>query len=111
LAESESKLDKAIETAIENAPHYREIVNRDVLKDLARKTTDKNMTVSQLLENVYGKAVTGKKTLEPSHSTNDRGDAKVDFAKSGDPAVYSQIKSDPKLWKEYNEYLIKNLNI
>lgn len=112
LSESESKLDKAIEIALENSPQYRDVVNADIIKDLARKTTDKTMTVSKLLENVYGRAITGKKTIESSApSSGERGNTNVDFTKAGDPAVYSQIKSDPKLWKEYNEFVMKNLNI
>lgn len=112
LQESESKLDKAIEIALENSPHYKNVANVDILKDLARKTTDKTMTVSKLLENVYGKAVTGKKTMESSAPTSgEKGNTSVDFTKAGDPAVYAQIKSDPKLYKEYNEFVLKNLNI
>jgi hypothetical protein len=111
MAESESKLDKAIEQALENEPHFKGIANPEVIKELARKSTDKSITVSQLLENVYGNAVTGKKTMETATPSNDRGDAQVDFTKAGDPAVYAQIKSDPKLWKEYNEFVMKHLNI
>lgn len=112
LQESESKLDKAIESALESSPFYKDVVNIEIIKDLARKTTDKTMTVSTLLENVYGRAVTGKRTLESSApSSMERGSSKVDFSQAGDPATYAHIKSDPKLWKEYNEYLVKNLNI
>jgi hypothetical protein len=112
VAQGEQKLDKAIESALESSPFYKDVVNIDIIKNLARTTTDKTMTVSKLIESVYGKAVGGKKTMESSApSSGERGESKVDFSMAGDPAVYAQIKADPKLRKEYNEYLVKNLNI
>lgn len=55
---------KQYNTALERGPEFQAIANPDVIKTLATLPQNKNKTVSQLLEETYGNALTGKRTIE-----------------------------------------------
>jgi hypothetical protein len=92
-------------------PYLKDVANKDILKQLATSPENANKTMAQLVEEVYGHTVQGKKTMETAQPNGGRDGETVNFAEAGNPEVYARIKADPKLNKEYREYVMKNLNI
>jgi len=110
--ESQSKkFNDLYNKTIESMPYLKDIANKEILKQLATSPENANKTMPQLVEEVYGHTVQGKKTMETAQPNGGRGDETVNFAEAGNPEVYAKIKADPKLHKEYREYVMKNLNI
>jgi len=107
----DKKFDDLYSKSMEQLPHFDGIANKEVIKQLAFNPSNSKKTLSQLMEDVYGHAIQGKRTMETAQPNGGRDDETVDFSKAGDPATYARIKADPKLKKEYNEFLIKNLNL
>ncbi len=96
---------------IEAMPYFKDVANKDIIKQLALNPDNAKKTFPQLMEEVYGGSVQGKRTMETAQPNGGRDDEPVDFAQAGNPAVYARIKADPKLRKQYNDYVQKNLNI
>ena len=110
--QNEQKFENIYSKAIESMPELDGVVNKDVIRDLAFNPKNANKTLPQIIEEVYGNSVVGKKTIETAQPVSgSRTEVKVDFTKAGDPGVYAQIKADPELKKQYNDFLLKNLNI
>jgi hypothetical protein len=112
--EAKERVDKAltenINKALEVMPEYEGVVNKDVLKSLARLPENKNKTFQQLIEETYSKTVTGKKTMETSTPRGGK-DVGIDWSRVKDPSYFSQIMADPELKKQYNEKLISRINL
>lgn len=107
----EKKFDELYAKSLEINPHLKDIANKEIIKQLALNPNNAKKTCSQLLEEVYGHTVQGKRTIETSQPNSSEKTESVDFTKAGDPAVYAKIKADPELRKQYNEFLIKNINL
>ena len=69
----EAAFATGLEKALQNAPEYRDVVNVSVIKALAFNPANANKTYRQLLEEAYGNAITGQRTVE---TTTPRGGAK-----------------------------------
>jgi hypothetical protein len=92
--------------ALENAPEYKDIVNVDVIKALAFNPANANKTYKQLLEEAYGNAVTGRRTIETTTPRGGAKDEKVDMQRAATDGEYRrQVLSDPELKKQYNSGL------
>ena len=93
-----------IAQALEEVPEYKDVVNVNVLAGLAKDPANKDKTYIQLIEEAYGNAIGGKRTIE---TTTPRGGAdpeKVDMEKTRrDPEYRKRVLQDPELRKQYNE--------
>jgi hypothetical protein len=107
----DKKFNELFKKTIANYPDLKGVVNKDVIKQLALNPENGKKTLPQLLEEVYGSTVQGKKTMETSRPNSGEKAEGVDFTQAGDPAVYAKIKSDPKLFAEYRKFVQDNLNI
>ena len=107
-----AKLDKHLAEALDNNPEYKDIANLDIIKQMALNPSNKDKTLPELLDDAYGNAIGGKRTIE---STTPRGGAKetkVDFEKAqSDPAYKREVLADPDLRAQYNEDLPSRLNL
>ena len=99
------------EKAMAEMPEYNGVVNRDVIKSLSLDPANASKTFQQLIEDTYGNALGGKRTLE---ITTPRGGAKidkVDFTRaSRDQTYLSEVLANPDTKKEYNDGLIDRLS-
>jgi hypothetical protein len=97
--------------AMADMPEYNGVVNRDVIKTLSLDPKNADKTFQQLIEDTYGNALGGKRTLE---TTTPRGGAKidkVDFKRAGTDQKYlEEVLSNPDTKKEYNEGLTDRLS-
>ena len=99
---------KQYNTALERGPEFQTIANPDVIKTLATLPQNKNKTVSQLLEETYGNALTGKRTIETTQPGGGKDPEPLDFAKAEkDINYFSEVMADPKKKAQYNEAMLK----
>lgn len=111
--EGESKKEKLdrifadnLAKTLENAPEYKDVVNVDVIKALAFNPANSNKTYKQLLEEAYGNAITGRRTIETTTPRGGAKDTKVDMKRAQtDTAYRHEVLADPDLRKQYNEGL------
>ncbi len=104
----ETAFTKAYATAIERAPEFVEIANTEVIKTLSLQPQNAKKTISQLLEETYGNALTGKRTIEKTVPGGGKDPEPLDFAKaSKDIEYFKQVMADPKLKAQYNEQMLK----
>jgi len=104
--EQNKVLSKGLADALETAPEYKDVINEQVIKQMALNPANKDKTFLQLFDEAYGNAIGGKRTIE---STTPRGGAnpeKVDFDKaSRDNEYLKTVLADPAMKKEYNKGL------
>lgn len=91
---------------LENAPEYKEVVNTEVIKQMAFNPANANKTYKQLLEEAYGNALTGRRTIETTLPRGGAKDTKVDMRRTQTDKEYRHaVLADPELRKQYNEGL------
>jgi hypothetical protein len=92
--------------ALDNAPEYKDVVNVEVIKAMAFDPKNANKTYSQLIQEAYGNAVTGRRTIETTTPRGGAKDSKVDIQRASSDATYRrEVLADPELRKQYNENL------
>lgn len=109
----ETAFSQMLSKALEQNPEYAEVVNKDLIKQLAFNPANANKTFSKLLEEMYGSVVkpAERKTMETTApGKSDATIENVDYRRAqSDSAYFKQIMADPTLKKEYNEINLKNL--
>lgn len=104
----DTAFDNALRVALERGPEFSKLVNPEVIKSLARLPQNSNKTVSQLLEETYGNALTGKRTIETTTPGGGKDPEPLDFDKARkDNSYFNEVMKNPKLKKEYNEEMLK----
>lgn len=102
--------NKYFKDAVEKMPDYADIVNKDVIKSLASQKSNANKTLPQLIEETYGKAIGGKRTVESTVHRGGKEPNKVDVERaSKDMAYLREVLSDPELKRQYNDGLAQRV--
>lgn len=114
--EQDDRINTAFTThfdaAIAAAPEFKGIAKADVIKSLSLLPENANKTFAQIIEDTYGHAVPGKRSIEPTVPGGPKEPAPLDYARAAtDNAYYHEIMSDPKLKAEYNQNLAKRLKL
>jgi hypothetical protein len=105
-AKVEATFKEHLNRALENAPEYKDIVNVEVIKALAYNPANANKTYKQLLDEAYGNAVTGRRTIETTTPRGGAKDEKLDMKRAETDGEYRrQVLADPELKKQYNSSL------
>jgi hypothetical protein len=100
--------NKQFNIAIERGPEFQAIANVDVIKTLATLPQNKNKTVSQLLEETYGNALTGKRTIETTQPGGGKDPEPLDLRRAEtDINYFQEVMADPKKKAQYNEQMLK----
>lgn len=111
----EKRINEAFQThfdiAIENMPEYKDVVDPNVIKTLSLDPENEDKTFAEIIEETYGKFVTGKKTMEEKTQPGGGKDPEsVDFAKAKkDPEYFKTVMANPKLKAEYNREIHKRI--
>lgn len=111
--EQEARINKvfgeAYSKAIESMPEFKDIANPDAIKAIALNPANAKKTLSQVIEETYGNAITGKRSIE--NTTKPGGgkeSAELDYKRAQtDSAYFKEVMNNPKLKEQYNQ---KNLN-
>lgn len=99
---------KAFESAMVDMPEFTKVVNKDVIKTLSLDPNNKNKTFSQIIEETYGGAVPGKRTVEPTKPGGGKEPEALNIDRARkDPAYFDEVMGNPKLKKEYNDAMLK----
>lgn len=107
----QAKIDTAFEThytqAINSMPEFANIVNTGVIKALSLLPQNANKTFAQLIEETYGNAISGKRTIPSTTLGGGKDPAPLDYTKaSTDSAYFAEVMANPKLKAEYNEKML-----
>lgn len=95
---------------LEVMPEFKDIANREVIKQLSLLPQNANKTFSQILQETYGHLVGGKRTMETAKGRKGEVIVDIDFDRTTkDQAYLKEVLSDPELKKKYNESLTKRL--
>jgi hypothetical protein len=98
-----------LDSALERMPEFKAIVNADVIKALSLDPKNANKTFTQLIEEAYGSAIGGRRTIETTTPGGGKEPEGVDFKRAKtDTAYFKEIMSDPKRKAEYNANMFKN---
>lgn len=105
-AKLEATFTEHFNRVLENSPEYKDVVNVDVIKAMAFNPTNANKTYKQLVEEAYGNAVTGRRTIETTTPRGGAKDIKLDSERAKTDTDYRrEVLADPELRKQYNEGL------
>jgi hypothetical protein len=109
LNRREQLFQQHLDATLKEMPEYKDVINVNILKQLAFNPANAKMTFKQLLEATYGNVVgTERKTIE---TATPRGGAKsqpLDYDKAqGDTAYFNEIMGDPDLKRQYNEEMLR----
>lgn len=108
-------IDKQFNThfgaAMESLPDYKDIVNPEVIKTLSLDPKNGKKTFAQLIEETYGNAITGRRTIETTKPGGGKEPEEVDIARAQkDGDYFKEIMADPKKKAEYNKGMTTRLN-
>lgn len=96
--------------AMENMPEFKAIVNKEVIKSLSLDPKNANKTFSQIIEETYGAAVPGRRTIEQTRPGGGKEPGEIDFRRAkSDPAYFKEIMADPSSKKKYNDGMIDRI--
>lgn len=106
------KIDKAFNEhyskAIESMPEFKEVVNPAVIKSLSLLPQNANKTFPQLIEETYGSAITGKRTLPNTTPGGGKDPQPLDYTRANtDKTYFKEVMADPKLKAEYNDRMLR----
>lgn len=101
--------NREFDKVLEENSEYANVVNKDVIKELSLLPSNANKTFQQILEETYGKTVTGKKTMETSTPRGGK-DMSIDMSQINDPEYFKQVMASPELKKKYNEDLTSRIS-
>lgn len=104
----DAAFEKHFKIAMDKMPEFSEIVNPEVIKTLSLQPGNANKTFSQIIEETYGKSLTGKRTIEPTKPGGGKDAAPLDFDKARkDSEYFKEVMGNPALKKEYNAEMLK----
>lgn len=108
--ERQEKIETAFSSAFDRTmatmPEYAHVVNRNVIKSLSLDPANKNKTFTEIIEEAYGSAIGGKKTVERATNRVASIGGDLDYARAkSDNDYFREVMSDPVLKKQYNDKL------
>lgn len=97
------KFKELFTKTLKDNPEYEGIVNENVLRTLAFDPSNGKKTLPQILEEAYGDAIQGKRTIENGSGGGGRRDSgEVDLSNPSE-ADMEKINADPVLKKQWVE--------
>ena len=110
--DKQAKLDGAFNThfkiAMDKMPEFTNIVNPEVIKTLSRDSKNASKTFSQIIEETYGNALTGKRTIETTSPGGGKDADPLNFQKArSDSSYFDVVMANPRLKAEYNEKMLR----
>lgn len=109
MKQFEDSFNKGLQVALERGPEFKDIANADVIKQLALLPQNSKKTISQILEETYGNAIQGKRTIETQTQPGGGKDPEpLDLKRASSDINYlTEILKDPIKKAKYNEEMLK----
>jgi hypothetical protein len=99
--------DKAYKVALERGQEFEKIANPEIIKTLAMQPQNAKKTISQILEETYGNALTGKRTIETTTPGGGKDPEPLDYDKATKDINYlKEVLANPELKAKYNSMMI-----
>jgi alanyl-tRNA synthetase len=110
-AQRNAALQKGLDKALDAYPEFKDIANGEFIKQMALNPANKDKTFKDLLEEAYGNAIGGKRTVETTTPRGGAADTKVDIERTkSDPNYRREVFANSDLKKQYNEGLTDRLS-
>jgi len=106
VEQAEKKFEDLYSKSLSQMPEYGGLVNKDVIKTLAFNPANSKKTLPQIIEEIYGSAVKGRKSIESTHASRDPEKANIVNPKDED---WDKIENDPQTRKEWSEQTMNDL--
>lgn len=104
----DSRLSEMLTESLERNPEFKDYANKDVIKSLAQLPQNRNKTMTQILEDTYGRfAERGGKSLERS-SYNQKNSDDIDYNNLSEEEE-RDVLNDPQTAKKYAENQMKHM--
>lgn len=108
----EAKFNELYKNTIQKNPEFKDIADKEVVRQLALSKENSALTLPQLLEKTYGRALQGRPTVDTSNKPAKPKSGDIDYDKAkADPSYFKEIMSDPDLKKEYNDNIEARLQL
>lgn len=108
----EAKFKEHLDSALEEAPEFKDVVNPEVVKQMVLNPKNKDKTYAEILEDVYGNSVSGKRSAETATPRGGAENEKLDLQRTQRDAEYrKKVLADPELRKQYNEGIEHRINL
>ena len=108
LAKIDSVFNTHFNQAISSMPEFKDIVNPSVIKSLSLLPQNGSKTFAQLIEETYGNAVTGKRTMTPTTPGGGKDPQPLDYKRAQrDKEYFNEVMQDPKRKAEYNSIMLQ----
>lgn len=98
----EKKFAEIFDKTMNDMPEYTGIINKDVIKALAFSPLNAKKTLAQIVEETYGNAISGRKTLETS-SGHVRKESNEVNLKNPSMDDFDRINADPALKEQWSK--------
>lgn len=99
----------AYSSALSRAPEFASISNADVIKTLSLQPQNQGKTIPQILEETYGNAISGKRTIETTTPGGGKEPEALDYDRAvKDTEYFKEVMNNPKLKAEYNDKMLKS---
>lgn len=109
--EIDKKFSSAFADTISQMPEYKDIVNPEVIKALTLNPANQNKTFAQIIEEAYGNAISGRKTIESTQTGGGKEPQGIDYDRAKtDMNYFKEVMSDPELKREYNAKVLSNVS-
>lgn len=106
MADLNAVFHQNFNATLDKHPEYKDIANVEVIRQMAFNPANANKTYRQLLDEAYGNAVTGRRTIETTTPRGGAKDGALDMKRAQTDSAYRhEVLADPVLRKQYNEGL------
>lgn len=96
------------EKAMADMEDYKGIVNRDAIFALSLNPANASKTLPQLIEETYGNAIAGKRSIETTTPRGGAASGELDFDRANSDGAYlDEVLKDPTLSKQWNEKVME----
>lgn len=93
--------------AMETMPEYNKVVNEDTIFKLSLIPDNQKKTFAQLIEETYGNAIGGKRTMQTTTPGGGKEPEPLDVARAAkDTTYFLEVMANPKLKAEYNRQML-----
>jgi hypothetical protein len=97
---------------LERMPEYANLIDKDSLRTLAFQKENAALSLPQLVEKIYGRSLSGKKTIETTTPRGGKDPQEIDFKLARTDAQYfSDIMADPAMKAKYNQNIESRLDL
>src|SRR5205823_1006985 len=94
--------------ALAEMEDYKDVVNKDAIFALSLNPANASKTLPQLIEETYGNAIAGKRSIETTTPRGGAAPGELDIARiNSDPAYLEEVMKDSTLKKQFDEHVME----